>query len=320
MARVLITGASGFIGSHLTRACLDRGDEVAILTRPGSSLGRLGTAVSDVATYRCAYSDEHALHDCFQDFAPDTVFHTAARTRFSNAPDLSDLDHSIDENLKSLTRLIKAAATCASPPRAFVRTGTIAEYGDVPLPFVETEREHPINTYGTSLLAGTKYLEMAAPRLPFVAVTARLALTYGPGQSEDFLIPQVIENLLSDRPVHLRRPHDRRDLIHVDDVVQGLTEIADAPEKAGPVINLCTGHAPEMSEVVQHLRSLAGASESMLKCDAPVDEPNVLLPDASQMKARYGWQPAISLLDGLTRTFQWAKQFKASSATAGARA
>ena len=99
MARVLITGASGFIGSNLTRACLKRGDEVSVILRPRSSTGRIADIASRVGLYRLDVTDARALRSCLAKARPEIVFHVGARTRFENRPDLQDLADSVEENV-----------------------------------------------------------------------------------------------------------------------------------------------------------------------------------------------------------------------------
>src|SRR3546814_11080573 len=79
------------------------------------------------------------------------------------------------------------------PPRAVVRTGSIAEYGTGPLPYREDQHEEPETPYAVTHVIGTEQLRRLASILPFPVVTVRLALVYGPGQSEDFLIPRSEE-------------------------------------------------------------------------------------------------------------------------------
>ncbi len=308
MARVLITGASGFIGSNLTRACLKRGDEVSVILRPCSSTGRIADIASRVGLYRLDVTDARALHSCLAKARPEIVFHVGARTRFENRPDLQDLADSVEENVSPLIALLSALAACDCPPRTFVRTGTIAEYGDCPTPFTETERERPGGSYAASLLAGTHYLEMAQPRLPFFAVTARLALTYGPGQSESFLIPRAITQLLAGQKVSVRSPLDRRDLIHVDDVTTALMMLGDNPEGAGPVVNVGTGDSPTVAEVMRTLIKLTDADVDLVKFSDQVRDPVELIVSAERIRERLGWSAEIKLQDGLERTVKWARE------------
>lgn len=308
MTRVLITGATGFIGSHLARACLARGDEVSIVARPQSSLARLADVSTQITVHRLTLTDTAKLRDCLTDTCPEVIFHAGAQTRFTEDKDLTDLSDSVNANLNGLIALLSAAATSAQPPRAFVRTGSIAEYGDIETPYIETAREAPRNAYGASVLAGTLFMAMAGPRLPFQAVTARLALTYGPDQSRDFLIPHLIDSFLNGRPITIQRPHDRRDLIHIDDVTRGLLMIAENPKAVGPVVNLCTGQAETMRYVTQTLAVLMDADHDLLSYSDISDPAVVLAGNPTRIHAALGWSPKTPLYEGLERTVQWVRQ------------
>ncbi|WP_299917226.1 NAD(P)-dependent oxidoreductase [uncultured Roseobacter sp.] len=307
MARVLITGATGFIGSHLARACLARGDDVTVMARPSSSLERLESLAGRLDVRRLDLADAPAVTACLNASRPEIIFHAGARTRYAAPADLTDMAESVDDNLTPLFSLLFAAANASEPPRVLVRTGTIAEYGDTELPYTETQCAFPRNAYGASLLAGTQFMSMARSRLPFDAVTARLALTYGPGQSRDFLIPHLVDQLLKNETVTIARPDDRRDLIYVEDVVAALLQIADRPGAVGPVVNVCSSEAPRMSEVALMLLRATKAARDLVEISHQTSQPVELVCDGGHMAETLGWSAGVPLFDGLERTVQWAK-------------
>ncbi len=316
MMRVLITGANGFIGSHLVRACVARGDDVIALARPGASTDRL-PGPDEITLWQADFTDAKAIQDVFAETSPDLVFHAAAKTRISNASDFSDPAASLQENVLSLLQVLGAAANSKTPPGAFVRLGTIAEYGDNPVPYVETQCEHPRDSYGASMLTGTKYLEMLRTRLPFPAVTARLSLTYGPGQTGQQLVPYLIDSLLNHRPANIGRPDDARDLIHVDDVVRGLLLLGSDPLAAGPVVNISTGIATEVRTVATMLRDLTGVPAELLTFGTPQGPPTDLVNDPGLMTSHYDWSARISLPDGLRDTVEWATRARTGDKVSG---
>ena len=317
MARVLITGASGFIGSHLARACLARGDAVSVLLRPGSSLRRLDGLASRLQVFRLHLTSAPALAACLADARPGVIFHAGSTTRYA-AEDPASLTRSVEDNLLALTTLLAEAAKAPEPPQVLLRLGTIAEYGDIEVPFRESDREQPRGAYGVSALACTQYMAAAQPQLPFTAVTARLALTYGPGQSADFLIPQLARNLLAGRPTTLRRPQDRRELIYVGDAVAGLLQIADAPEKVAPLVNLGTGQAPRMAAAARLLARAGGAPETLIRQAAQPGPPSELRASPDLLNARLGWRAPTSLTEGFERMLQWERRNLADRRTAQA--
>ncbi|MES0863522.1 NAD(P)-dependent oxidoreductase [Ruegeria sp. SCPT10] len=312
MMRVLITGANGFIGSHLVRACVARGDEVTALVRPGSGIDRLAEVSSDIHVHRVVLTDTAAVAPLFHNAQPDLVFHAAAKTRIPNGPDLSDAPASLRENVDSILSVLSAAAECETPPGAFVRLGTIAEYGDNPVPYLETQCEKPRDSYGTSMLTGTKYLEMLQPRLPFPAVTARLSLTYGPGQTGQQLVPYLIESLLTNKPAQIGRPDDARDLLYVDDAVRGLLMLGSDPKAAGPVVNISTGVATKVRDVAKMVQRLSNAPEDLLQFGSPTGAPIDLINHPGLMQSSYDWAPETNVQDGLKQTVEWAMRAQAT--------
>ncbi|SMR71060.1 Nucleoside-diphosphate-sugar epimerase [Aliiroseovarius halocynthiae] len=305
MARVLITGGTGFIGSHLTRRCLARGDEVTLLVRPTSTLERVANIAARLDIQRVQLSDQGKLDTCLTRTRPEIVFHLGARTRFTPQDDLSDLQAGLDANLVPLMALLSACARAAHAPKAFIRAGTIAEYGPIAAPYHESTKEKPVNAYGLSMLAGTQFLTGIRGRLPFVASTARLALTYGPVQSADFLLPSLINACAAQQPIALARPKDRRDLIHVDDVVTALLRMGTLSDALPEVINIGTGSAPTMREVALAVITAMGASDQLVQFKDQRDDDAVELRiDPRTQSDVLRWTPDINLKDGIAMLAQ----------------
>jgi len=314
--RVLITGAGGFIGQHLLRACLDRGDQVVALVRPGFLTDRM----PDVELKRVDLSDRDALRRVFDTSRPEVVFHAAANTRVVTRPGLKDAEASVSDNLMPLMAVLGAAATCDAPPDVFIRLGTIAEYGEVPSPYTETQCEMPRDSYGASMLAGTKYLTMLRPRVPFTAMTARLSLTYGPGQTGPQLVPYLIRTLLNGDAARIGRPDDIRDFLHVGDAVRALLMLADAPRDDVPVVNVSTGVATRVRDAAAILAELTGSGPGQLDYADPSGEPMHLVNDPGLIHSLYPWTARIGVEDGLRDTVDWATSSDAQKNLAGQNA
>lgn len=300
---MLITGGAGFVGAALARRCLARGDEVHVLVRAGTALDRLRPVIDDIGVHRCDLGDRAAIDGCLAAVEPDEIYHLAVATRSTDRADLADATDSV-RDLDNLMTLVAAMTAARRPPRVLVRSGSAAEYGLLPTPYRETQREAPASAYAASLLAGTQYLEMLRPRLPFRALTARLALIYGPGQSEAFFIPQSIRRVLAGEPMTLRRPRDRRDLIHIGDAVDGLLALAAAPVRDTSFVNIASGIAPTMAEVADLIIAAAGADPGLVR-----REPQPIAPPVSDLRAcpvlaqRWlGWQARIPIAEGLAQT------------------
>jgi nucleoside-diphosphate-sugar epimerase len=303
MPHSLVIGGAGFVGANLVRRLLDQGDQVHVLVRPATSLERLREFGGDIAIYRSGLADRPMLDLCLAQARPERVFHLAAENRSVMTPDCAAARRSID-NLANLVTLIEALSAMKRPPKVVVRAGTLAEYGRAPVPYREDCREAPVNPYGASMVAGTHYLAMLEPALPCPVATARLALVYGHGQSENFFVADAIGKCLAGERVTVMHPGDRRDLIHIDDAVAGLLALAKSPPPGASHVNIATGIAPTMREVGQVIAAATGIGPGVIRYRRTAhDEPTSEL-RADTTRARYllGWEAKIGLAWGIRQT------------------
>ena len=249
----LVTGGGRFFGSHLARRLIARGERVHLVVRRDTSLHRIGDRIDQVVVHYVDLRDEDGVRRAVHSANPDFVFHFATPSRGLGGQDVVSARRSVDEIVVPLISLIEAAGDLPRPPRAFIRAGTIAEYGAAPMPFRENQLPQPVTAYGAAMLAGTQLLHTLQPGLSFPVVTTRLALTYGAGQSETFLIPKLVSACLAGEPIRIERPDDRRDLIHVDDVVDAMLAIGETSAVEPGAINVSTGIATSMREVAAEI-------------------------------------------------------------------
>jgi len=305
---VLITGGAGFIGSKLAAAHAAAGDEVHILVRPRGHITS-NRATPGVEVARVHLEDAEALSDHLEKVRPTVIYHLASGTgRSAGAIHPCDA-HSLTGDLDNLLNLITAARD--APPKVLVRSGSLAEYGNGVTPSRESQREQPLSTYTTAMVAGAHFAALLQPTLPFPVLTARLALTYGEDQSDTFLIPRLVQHCLAGAACEVAHPERRRDLIHVDDVVAGLRALARSDLPGGSIVNLCTGHAPTMGEVARRIIDLTGADPGLITFgDAPETEAEIttVLGSPDLALALMGWSARISLDEGLARTVAGAQQ------------
>ena len=307
MAQVLITGAAGFIGSHLASLCLDRGHSVHAIVRTGTSLYRLREIEDRLTLHQFDVGDRKRLGECFAEVEPEQVFHLATRTRWKEEAEFADVFGSVTEDLVNLVTLLITAEKARPVPLVVIRAGSLAEYGPGPTPFRESQRELPIDSYTAALVAGTHYAEMLQPRLSFPVITGRLALVYGPGQTEDFLLPRLIRHCLAGQPTKVLRPEDRRDLLHVDDAVNALCHLASEPPPGLGVVNIATGIAPRMAEVADLVTHSTGANDALITLGDGETARGItnLCGSTTLLRDLTGWEASIALPDGIDRTVAW---------------
>ena len=263
--RILITGGAGFIGSHLTKRHLAEGDDVHLLVRPETSLHRLADVLDRIAIHPVSLDDDDALARCFTQVRPDYVYHMAVDTRRREMPGLLDAFACVNEDLLRFLRLLKAASEAPKAPACFIQTGTLASYGPIEPPFRETQREWPLTPYAAAKVSTTHFAHALQSRLPFRIAVPRLALIFGPGQSEEFLIPHLIANCMAGRPSRIQRPEDRRDLLHVDEAVDGLRQLAIRAPEGMTLVNIASGIAPSMREVAEYIVQATDADPGLVE-------------------------------------------------------
>ena len=213
MASVLSTQGAGFLGSHLAHGSLDRSDEVQG-GAPNTRLDRLGAVADRVAMRRPPLAEIPAVGRRLRDAAPDPSFHFATAKPKPEAADCGDLVASVKDEPAGLAILAQAAVGNARPLKTLLRAGSPAEHGFLGAPAVETQGEWPESLHPARLVAGMHLLQGLQPRPRIPAMAARLALRYGPGQSEAFFVADAIRRGVARRPISLLRPHDRRDPGH----------------------------------------------------------------------------------------------------------
>ncbi len=312
MKRILVTGGTGFIGRHLVARLLGMGKEVHVLARSEGSISKLGGLARSVHAHIGDLKDPASLRHCVNGAKADVVYNLAARTDLRRpSPDLSDVNEALDVDVLGGLDLFRALAQAEKAPALLLQAASLAEYGTAPLPYREDVREEPVSAYGLGRLMQTHLLRSLRGRLSFPAVMLRLALTYGPGQSESFLIPSLIDALLRGEPYTIRSGRVTRDLIHVDDVVDAFVTCLDRADLDGQLINISTGRETRMADLGRMIERLTGESGRLAIGDQPATGGSARLVAAPDKAFELlGWRSAIDLEDGLRHTIAWHRDGK----------
>jgi nucleoside-diphosphate-sugar epimerase len=311
LERVLITGGTGFIGSHLARRLAGEGWEVHILARPASSLWRIEDFVQKVTVWRSDVTDPASLGKCVESSRPGAVFHLAGDTsaRVWTAG-LGELDSSIDVNLRGTLNLLRALQK--TRPRKFIRAGGLAEYGEEHPPFDEEQRERPVSAYGASQAATTMCLSALRRQLAFHALTLRFAAVYGPGRSPDFFLPALILSLLEGRDFEMTAGDQLWDLIYVEDAVEALMKALHADTSTVDLVNIGGGCACSLREIAAAVKRKIGGPGRVLAGAIPPRAGDIqnLYCRCDRAREVLAWQPHTSLDAGLDRTIAWYREWR----------
>jgi UDP-glucose 4-epimerase len=189
----------------------------------------------------------------------------------------------------------------------FVNTGTCYEYGHNTPPMREDQMVDPINAYAASKSAVWLFCNMYHRTRGYPIVTVRPFTVYGPRQSERALIPQTILSALRGENFAMTGGDQTRDFTYVDDIVEGYVRASLSERAIGQTINLGTGEEHAIKDVVLKVLELMGNPVKPVIGELPYRPGEVWRLYADNGKARelLGWQPQVSLEDGLRKTIAW---------------
>ncbi len=308
---VLVTGATGFIGANLVRSVLQKGANVSILKRPTSSVWRLKDVLTRIKILEADLRDKHHLKLALKKKDFRVIFHLAACVKRDQSASL--IKENLETNVWGTINLINCMTKWDI--KAFVNTGTCDEYGDNPVPFHEKQRESPLSPYAASKVAASHCCQMLTRTTAFPIVTLRPFLTYGPHQTGEMLIPDVITSCLKSLPIQVTKGQQTREFHYISDIVDGFLLATTNKKAIGEIIDLGTGEEHTVKEVVEMIVKLTDYRLKWRLGDLPYRENEMFRFYCQGEKAKklLKWQPVISLKDGLIKTIEWHKKFLKSN-------
>lgn len=307
---VLVTGAAGFVAANLVRALIKKGDKVHVFQKASSDLWRLKEIKKNLVFHQEELKDRQKTKRLLKRIRPRIIYHLAAHGSY---PDQTDLEKMVATNILGTLNLLLASDEI--PYQCLVNTGSSSEYGVKSKPMQEDEVCAPTSFYAATKLSATTLCQVFAQIYQKPIVTFRPFSVYGPYEKETRFIPTIIRCLLDDQPIKLTPLTVRHDFIYVEDLVKAYLQ---APKKinrlAGKILNIGTGQEWSNDQVVQLLFKVTGKQVPIEKgayLPKSGDAPHWRA-DISQAKKLLGWQPKISLGQGLKKTFNWFKKQNAN--------
>jgi len=302
--RVLITGISGFVGSHLAESLLERGMDVYGTIRWRSRLDNIKHIQDKIGLIETDIKDAHSMQKTIDEIEPDYIFHLAAQSFVPTswkAP-----SETVVTNILGTLNLFEAVRNSNSDPRIQV-AGSSEEYGKVfpdELPIKENNPLRPLSPYAVSKVAtdllGYQYHQSYGLKI----VRTRAFNHTGPRRGEPFVTSNFakqvaeIETGLKPPVIHVGNLNAQRDFTDVRDIVNAYWLSVQKCE-FGEVYNICTGVATKIRSVLDLVLSMADVNIE-IKQDPDRMRPSdveILLCDCSKFRQRTGWKPAIAFED-----------------------
>jgi len=304
---VLVTGAGGFIGSHLVERLVELGARVRALARYNSRndwglLEQLPTsAKNEIDVVLGDLTDPHSTTRLLQ--GQEIIFHLAALIAIPYsyiAP-----AHYVATNCGGTLNLLEAAR--GHGVERFIHTSTSETYGTAQ--YTPIDEAHPLrgqSPYAASKIGADKLAESYHLSFALPVVTLRPFNTFGPRQSARAIIPTIISQGLSGNVIRLGLLTPIRDLNFVSDIVEGFIKGAECPQAVGELFNIGSGRGITIGELAHKLVDLLGGNKEIIAAEERVrpdaSEVMELLCDCGKARKVLGWEPRVSLEEGLSRT------------------
>ncbi len=309
--KILVTGADGFIGSHLVETLLDEGCNVKAFTYYNSfnSWGWLDTfpkeTLHNVEVFTGDIRDPNGVRSAIKDI--DIVFHLAALIAIPFS--YHSPDSYIDTNVKGTLNVLQACRDYDI--ERVVVTSTSEVYGTAQ--YVPIDEKHPLqgqSPYSASKIGSDKIAESFYRSFGMPVVIARPFNTYGPRQSARAVIPTIITQLINGRNnINLGSIHPTRDFNYVGDICKGFVSLAQSDEAVGKEVNIGSGTEISIGSLAKLLIELTGKDVEIVSEDIrkrpDKSEVERLVCNKSLIEEITGWEPETTLREGLLNTIEW---------------
>jgi nucleoside-diphosphate-sugar epimerase len=297
--RIILTGATGFIGSNVLRQFLNAGHEIAILVRPDSCTSRIADELSKVICISGDLCDLSAVRPALKEFGPDTAVHCA----WDGVAGGERNYYRQIENLKYTTDFIEESA--AAGAKHWIGLGSQGEYGPHDGPIDENTDARPATLYGavkyatsitSSVLCGLRSMRFA---------WLRIFSTYGPKDNPEWMIPSLALCLARGERPALTKGTQLWDFLHVEDAANAICHVVERQDLSG-TFNLGSGSSRTIRSIAEEIRDLINPALELGFGEVPFrpDQVTHLEADIGRLR-NSGWEFQVKWADGLRETVDW---------------
>lgn len=292
--KVLVTGGAGFIGSHLVKALLDKGYEVAVVD--DLSNGDEKNIDKRAKMYTADIVIFKHIAEVFSDFKPEVVFHLAAHKDVRESVSCPYYDAQIN-----VLGSVNVFQLCVNHQvQKVIFSSTCAVYGNPDkIPVSELTPTKPLSPYGLFKLTGEQLLYYYFRTDKLKSVTLRYANVYGPGQNSG-IIGIVVDSVKNGKTVSVFGDGSQiRDYVYIDDVVKANLLSLDTDK--GGVFNIGSGKGTSVNEIIETVNSVSKRKVDVVYKEKQLGDPDKIVLDISLANKILGYEPSISLEEGIKR-------------------
>ncbi|WP_353932996.1 NAD-dependent epimerase/dehydratase family protein [Okeanomitos corallinicola TIOX110] len=310
MTKIIVTGAAGFIGSNLVNALLQQGEEVIAIDEfndyynPALKQKNAATfANSPNLTLVKENIQNLDLPKLFQDV--EIIYHQAAQAGVRNS--WGDGFRAYTERNINTTQVLLEAAKNAPKLKRLVFASTSSVYGDAEtLPTHEEIAPQPVSPYGITKLAAERLCGLYHKNFGVPFVSLRYFTVYGPRQRPDMAFHKFFKAVLQDEAIPIYGDGKQtRDFTFISDIVAANLAAATVPEAVGEIFNIGGGSRVVLTEVLETMETIVGKSIKRNHIEKAMGDARHTAADISKAKKILGYQPQVSLKEGLQQEWAW---------------
>lgn len=306
--KIVVTGGIGFIGQHLLDALVKGGYCPTAITRRLEQINDVPAPLRErVRWIELDLLDQESVSRFIEAEKPSVLFHLAGTRGTGNeSGNVASICQKL--NVDATVHLLKAANDVGA--ERIVIAGSAEEYGNQSAPFDETSPLDPVSVYGQSKAEASRLALELHERENCPVVIVRLFTVYGPAQPRGMFVSDAVAAAVNSESFPMSEGTQERDLVYVDDVVTALIAAGRKQGIEGRVFNLGSGRPVRLRDVAEMIWRISETGAALLigtrvRAD---DDMQVTWAKISLALEYLGWEPHVSLEDGLRRTIHWAKE------------
>ncbi len=286
--KILLTGATSFLGKRLQKKLSDK--DFDVIATANHRVVEKNIDVMDLV-------ETDNLKKKISKVNPEIIIHAGALVNLSR--DFSVGKKCFDVNTIGTMNLLDAVKEYR--PKCFIYISSEEVYGNGPIPFKENQRLDPPSPYAVSKVAAEHLSSWYGKEYDFPVTIVRLGTFYGPEQPLEKYFVQTLLNAINNKPIPCNSGKKKRDYIYVDDAVDLIIKIITSNNYSNMIINGAGGKSYRLLDVIKIIKKLTRSKSEVKFGSIPdrITERDEWLSDISQAKELFGWEPKISLEDGL---------------------
>lgn len=306
---ILVTGGAGFVGSNLVRRLVKSNNKVHLLLKATSNTWRLEDIKNRMITHYQDLENINSLRKLVHNINPHIIYHLAAHGAYSTQTDTLKMIHT---NIIGTANLINSLENINY--KCFINTGSSSEYGFKEKPMKESDQANPNSVYAVTKLATSHLCQVLAKSHNKPIITFRLFSVYGPYEEPSRLIPTLVKNTITNRPIALTKNKAMRDFIYIDDVINVYIKAIQMISKKlyGETFNIGTGKQHSNEDITRTVFEI-------LNKKVPIETGNYKnrswdseywVADIEKTTKLLHWHSIYGLKEGLKKTVDWFKTYK----------